>query len=166
MVVNGEYEGIVQRDAPVTHGVAYGITASPFGIEPTTARSSGRICPNDSAYWPPGDSSISETTRHVTELAEALCAMHKTVVATVDVQCAKARTQRNGKRSVKWFSDHRLEVQQLVPPSETSLHHTCRLRLYCKGARDIDEDLKAQIPFGNESFYIEALQDLCLSDGA
>ncbi|ETV74174.1 hypothetical protein H257_11140 [Aphanomyces astaci] len=51
-------------------------------------------------------------------------------------------------------------------PCETSLHHTSRLRLYCEGGRDIDEDLKAQIAFGDEGFYVEALQDLRMSDGA
>ncbi|KAF0702593.1 hypothetical protein AaE_015834 [Aphanomyces astaci] len=110
--------------------------------------------------------------------------MHKTVVATAGVKRAKARTQRNGKRSVKFarfalgdfvlvaralqhpgklslrwkgpcrvvkvVSDHLLEVQQLMPPGDT---------------RDIDEDLKAQIAFGDERFYVEALQDLHMSDG-
>ncbi|RHZ00107.1 hypothetical protein DYB35_012357 [Aphanomyces astaci] len=55
-------------------------------------------------------------------------------------------------RVVKVDSDHRLEVQQLVPPGETSLHHTSRLRFYCEGGRDIDEDLKAHIAFGDEGF--------------
>ncbi|ETV82530.1 hypothetical protein H257_05133 [Aphanomyces astaci] len=112
--------------------------------------------------------------------------MHKTVVATAGLKRAKARTKRNGKRSVKFarfalgdfvlvapalqhpgklslrwkapcrvvkvVSDHLLDVQQLVSPGETSLHHTSRLRM--------------QFAFGDEGFYVEAVQDLRMSDGA
>ncbi|RHY13609.1 hypothetical protein DYB25_010213, partial [Aphanomyces astaci] len=48
-------------------------------------------------------------------------------------------------RVVKVVSDYLMEVQQLVPPGATSLHHACRLRLYCEGGREVNEDLKAQI---------------------
>ncbi|ETV67586.1 hypothetical protein H257_16185 [Aphanomyces astaci] len=58
-----------------------------------------------------------------------------------------------------------MEVQQLVPPGATSLHHACRLRLYCEGGREINEDLKAQIAFGDEGFSVEDLRDLRLRDG-
>ncbi|RQM31277.1 hypothetical protein B5M09_013725, partial [Aphanomyces astaci] len=55
--------------------------------------------------------------------------------------------------------------QQLVPPGATSLHHAYRLCLYCEGGGEVNEDLKAQIAFGDEGFYVEALQDLRLRDG-
>jgi hypothetical protein len=69
-------------------------------------------------------------------------------------------------RVVRVVSDHLMEVQQLVPPAETTLHHTSRLRLYCEGGREVDEDLKAQIAFGDEGFYVEELQDMRLHNGA
>ncbi|ETW05776.1 hypothetical protein H310_03460 [Aphanomyces invadans] len=63
-------------------------------------------------------------------------------------------------RVVKVVSDYLMEVQQPVPPGDVSLHHASRLRLYCEGGRDVDEDLKAQIAFGDED-----LRDLRLRDG-
>ncbi|KAF0712687.1 hypothetical protein AaE_011967 [Aphanomyces astaci] len=82
--------------------------------------------------------------------------------------------QHPGKLSLRWkgpfrvvkvVSDYLMEVQQLVPPGATSLHHACRLRLYCEGGREVNEDLKAQIAFGDEGFYVEDLRDLRLRDG-
>ncbi|RHY93679.1 hypothetical protein DYB35_011126 [Aphanomyces astaci] len=52
-------------------------------------------------------------------------------------------------RVVKVVSDHLMEVQQLVPPDAISLHHASRLRMYCEGGLEVDEDLKAQIEFGD-----------------
>ncbi|KAF0747942.1 hypothetical protein AaE_007540, partial [Aphanomyces astaci] len=68
-------------------------------------------------------------------------------------------------RVVKVVSDYLMEVQQLVPLGATSLHHVCRLRLYFEGGREVNEDLKAQIAFGDEGFYVEDLRDLRLRDG-
>ncbi|RHY62703.1 hypothetical protein DYB38_009101, partial [Aphanomyces astaci] len=47
-------------------------------------------------------------------------------------------------RVVKVVSDYLMEVQQLVPPGATSLHHACRLRLYCEGGREGGEVLSAE----------------------
>ncbi|ETV82010.1 hypothetical protein H257_05536 [Aphanomyces astaci] len=58
-----------------------------------------------------------------------------------------------------------MEVQQLVPPGATSLYHACRLRLYCEGEREVNENLKVQIAFGDVGFYVEDLRDLRLRDG-
>ncbi|ETV82011.1 hypothetical protein H257_05537 [Aphanomyces astaci] len=68
-------------------------------------------------------------------------------------------------RVVKVVSDYLMEVQQLVPPGATSLHHACRLHLYCEGGREVNDDLKTQIAFGDEGFYVEDLRDLRLRDG-
>ncbi|RQM20159.1 hypothetical protein B5M09_010820 [Aphanomyces astaci] len=67
-------------------------------------------------------------------------------------------------RVVKVVSDHLMEVQQLVPPDAISLHHASRLRMYCEGGLEVDEALKAQIAFGDEGFYVEAIQDLRMHD--
>ncbi|KAF0735458.1 hypothetical protein Ae201684P_022368 [Aphanomyces euteiches] len=68
-------------------------------------------------------------------------------------------------RVVRVLSDHLMEVEQLVPPRETTLHHACRLRLYHEGGHDVDEDLVAQIAFGDEGFYVEGIEDLRMHDG-
>ncbi|KAH9109322.1 hypothetical protein AeMF1_015599 [Aphanomyces euteiches] len=68
-------------------------------------------------------------------------------------------------RVVRVLSDHLMEVEQLVPPRETTLHHACRLRLCHEGGRDVDEDLVAQIAFGDEGFYVEGIEDLRMHDG-
>ncbi|KAH9140433.1 hypothetical protein AeRB84_015334, partial [Aphanomyces euteiches] len=68
-------------------------------------------------------------------------------------------------RVVRVLSHHLMEVVQLVPPRETTLHHACRLRLYHAGGRDVDEDLVAQIAFGDEGFYVEGIEDLRMHDG-
>ncbi|RHX98379.1 hypothetical protein DYB36_014406, partial [Aphanomyces astaci] len=67
-------------------------------------------------------------------------------------------------RVVKVVSDHLMEVQQLVPPDAISQHHASRLRMYCEGGLEVDEDLKAHIAFGDEGFYVEAIQDLRMHD--
>ncbi|ETW02036.1 hypothetical protein H310_06548 [Aphanomyces invadans] len=105
----------------------------------------------------------SEAIRHITELAEALAVMHKHVAETAAQKRAKTRKalQHPGKLTLRWkgpyrvvkvVSDHLMEVQQLVPPGATSLHRTCRLRMYCEGGREVDEDLTAQIVFGDDGF--------------
>ncbi|ETV82531.1 hypothetical protein H257_05134 [Aphanomyces astaci] len=67
-------------------------------------------------------------------------------------------------RVVKVVSDHPMKVQQLVPPDAISLHHASRLRMYCEGGLEVDKDLKAQIAFGDEGFYVDAIQDLRMHD--
>ncbi|KAH9100148.1 hypothetical protein LEN26_016131 [Aphanomyces euteiches] len=82
--------------------------------------------------------------------------------------------QHPGKLTLRWegpccvvkvLSDHLMEVEQLVPPHAQSLHHSSRLRLYHKGGRDVDEDLVAQIAYGDDGFYVEDLEDLRMNDG-
>ncbi|ETV67223.1 hypothetical protein H257_16476 [Aphanomyces astaci] len=53
-------------------------------------------------------------------------------------------------RVIKVVSNHLIEVQQLTPPEAISLQHVSRLRMYCEGGLEVDEDLKAQIAFGDE----------------
>ncbi|RHY86782.1 hypothetical protein DYB35_012774 [Aphanomyces astaci] len=67
-------------------------------------------------------------------------------------------------RVVKVVSDHPMKVQQLVPPDAISLHHASRLRMYCEGGLEVDKDLKAQIAFGDEGFYVDAIQGLRMHD--
>ncbi|RHY23262.1 hypothetical protein DYB32_009258 [Aphanomyces invadans] len=38
--------------------------------------------------------------------------------------------------------------------------------MYSAGGREVDEDLTAQIVFGDDGFYVEELQDLRTHDGA
>ncbi|RLN99825.1 hypothetical protein DYB28_000771 [Aphanomyces astaci] len=57
-----------------------------------------------------------------------------------------------------------MKVQQLVPPDAISLHHASRLRMYCEGGLEVDKDLKAQIAFGDEGFYVDAIQGLRMHD--
>ncbi|KAH9108266.1 hypothetical protein LEN26_014132 [Aphanomyces euteiches] len=63
------------------------------------------------------------------------------------------------------ITDHVIEVQQLVPPFEVSLHHACRLKMYHEGGRDVTEDLKAQIAFGDGGFHVERLDGARCVDG-
>ncbi|RHZ05654.1 hypothetical protein DYB37_012789 [Aphanomyces astaci] len=37
--------------------------------------------------------------------------------------------------------------------------------MYCEGGREVNEDLKAHIAFGDEGFNVEYLRDLSLRDG-
>ncbi|RHY24970.1 hypothetical protein DYB32_008587, partial [Aphanomyces invadans] len=68
-------------------------------------------------------------------------------------------------RVVKVLSDYLMEMQQLVPPFDTSLHQACRLKMYCEGGRDVDEDLKTQIAFGDEGFNVDELRGIRQVDG-
>ncbi|KAF0754023.1 hypothetical protein AaE_005489, partial [Aphanomyces astaci] len=88
--------GTVERDAPAPHGVAYGVTASPIGPEQQPSDRLGGIAPTTAFTGLPATPPLSglvhpeearettidwvktETTCHITGLAEALCTMHKT----------------------------------------------------------------------------------------
>ncbi|ETV92855.1 hypothetical protein H310_13046 [Aphanomyces invadans] len=63
-------------------------------------------------------------------------------------------------RVVQVKSDHLMEVQQLVPPHDVSLHHASRLKLYSEAERDVAEDLVEQVAFGDSGFHVEALEDI------
>ncbi|RHY21977.1 hypothetical protein DYB32_009656, partial [Aphanomyces invadans] len=56
-------------------------------------------------------------------------------------------------------------VWDLSDQPEISLHHSSRLKLFSVESLDVDEDLRAQIAFGDDGFYVEALQDLRMYDG-
>ncbi|RQM19267.1 hypothetical protein B5M09_013938 [Aphanomyces astaci] len=49
--------------------------------------------------------------------------------------------------------------QQLVQPYDLSIHHACRLKMYCEGVCDVTEDLADHIAFGNEGFHVAKLGD-------
>ncbi|ETV90603.1 hypothetical protein H310_14639 [Aphanomyces invadans] len=55
-------------------------------------------------------------------------------------------------------SDYVMEIQQLVEPFATSVHHASRLKYFCDAALDID-DLKEYAVFGDEGFFVEDLLD-------
>ncbi|RHY83440.1 hypothetical protein DYB26_004720 [Aphanomyces astaci] len=58
-----------------------------------------------------------------------------------------------------------METQQLVQPYDLSLHHACRLKMYCEGGRDVTEDLADHIAFGNEGFHVAKLGDVREENG-
>ena len=58
-----------------------------------------------------------------------------------------------------------METQQLVQPYGLSLHHACRLKMYCEGGRDVAEDLANHIAFGNEGFHVAKLGQVRLENG-
>ncbi|ETV68361.1 hypothetical protein H257_15682 [Aphanomyces astaci] len=104
--------------------------------------------------WIPGDALDMQV--RICVVAHAGVAGHRRVEAT---------TASGPFQVVKVVSNYLVEVQQLVPPGATPLHHARGLRLYCEGGRGVNEDLKAQIAFGDEGFYVEDLRDLRLRDG-
>ncbi|RHY24228.1 hypothetical protein DYB32_008930, partial [Aphanomyces invadans] len=63
-------------------------------------------------------------------------------------------------RVVQVKSDHLMEVQQLVSPHVSSLHHASRLKLYSEAERDVAEDLPEQVAFGDSGFHVEALEEI------
>ncbi|RLO01239.1 hypothetical protein DYB28_016062, partial [Aphanomyces astaci] len=52
-----------------------------------------------------------------------------------------------------------METQQLVQPYDLSLHHACRLKMYCEGGRDVTEELVDHNAFDNEGFRVAKLGD-------
>ena len=58
-----------------------------------------------------------------------------------------------------------METQQLVQPYGLSLHHACRLKMYCEGGRDVTEDLANHIAFGNEGLHVAKLGQARLENG-
>ncbi|RHY22068.1 hypothetical protein DYB32_009629 [Aphanomyces invadans] len=53
-----------------------------------------------------------------------------------------------------------MEMQQLVPPHDVSLHHARLLKLYLEAERDVAEDLIEQVAFGDSGFHVEALEEI------
>ncbi|RHZ41930.1 hypothetical protein DYB26_013847, partial [Aphanomyces astaci] len=62
---------------------------------------------------------------------------------------------RGPSKIVRVVTDYVMETQQLVQPYDLSLHHTCRIKMYCEGGRDVTEDLADHIAFGNEGFHLK-----------
>ncbi|KAH9119530.1 hypothetical protein AeMF1_007830, partial [Aphanomyces euteiches] len=58
-----------------------------------------------------------------------------------------------------------METQELVPPYDLSLHHACRLKMYCEGGRDVSEGLADHIAFGNEGFHVARLGSVRVENG-
>ncbi|ETV90407.1 hypothetical protein H310_14810 [Aphanomyces invadans] len=54
-------------------------------------------------------------------------------------------------------SDYVMEIQQLVEPFATSVHHASRLKYFCDAALDVTDDLKEYAAFGDEGFFVEDL---------
>ncbi|KAG9408722.1 hypothetical protein AC1031_022134 [Aphanomyces cochlioides] len=76
-------------------------------------------------------------------------------------------TRQGNKLTLRWrgpykivrvVTDYVMETQQLVPPYDLSLHHACRLKMYCEGGRDVTEDLANHIAFGEEGFHVAKLR--------
>ncbi|RHZ08482.1 hypothetical protein DYB31_008999 [Aphanomyces astaci] len=63
------------------------------------------------------------------------------------------------------ITDHVMETQQLVPPYEVTVHHAYRLKMYHEGGREVTEDLKAHITFGDGGFHVERLEQARCVDG-
>ncbi|RLO02131.1 hypothetical protein DYB28_003152 [Aphanomyces astaci] len=50
-----------------------------------------------------------------------------------------------------------MEVQQLVEPFRTSVHHASRLKFFSDAALDVTDDLVDYAAFGDEGFFVEEL---------
>ncbi|KAF0757346.1 hypothetical protein AaE_004292, partial [Aphanomyces astaci] len=72
---------------------------------------------------------------------------------------------RGPSKIVRVVTDYVMETQQLVQPYDLSLHHACRLKMYCEGGRDVTEDLADHIAFGNEGFHVAKLGDVREENG-
>ena len=72
---------------------------------------------------------------------------------------------RGPEQVTRVVTDHVMETQQLVPPYGVSLHHTCRMKLYCEAGREVTEDLLEHIAFGDSGFHVERLDGVCVQDG-
>ena len=64
---------------------------------------------------------------------------------------------RGPEQVTRVVTDHVIETQQLVPPYGVSLHHACRMKLYCAGGREVTEVLLEHIAFGDGGFHVERL---------
>jgi hypothetical protein len=63
-------------------------------------------------------------------------------------------------------SDFVMEVQQLVEPYGTSIHHASRLKFFADATLEVNEDLKNYVAFGDEGFYVEELLEArCNAEG-
>ena len=58
---------------------------------------------------------------------------------------------------VQVVSDYVMDVAQLVPPHAVSRHQASRLKMYHEGGRDVTQDLKDQIAYGDGGFLVEDL---------
>ncbi|KAH9120977.1 hypothetical protein AeMF1_007095, partial [Aphanomyces euteiches] len=72
---------------------------------------------------------------------------------------------RGPSKIVRVVTDYVMETQELVPPYDLSLHHACRLKMYCEGGRDVTEDLEDHIAFGNEGFHVARLGSVRVENG-
>ncbi|ETV70185.1 hypothetical protein H257_14218 [Aphanomyces astaci] len=72
---------------------------------------------------------------------------------------------RGPSKIVRVVTYYVMETQQLVQPNNLSLHHGCRLKMYCKGGHEVTEDLADHIPFGNEGFHVAKLGEVPQENG-
>jgi hypothetical protein len=54
-------------------------------------------------------------------------------------------------------SDYVMEVQQLVEPFDTSVHHASRLKFFSDASLDVTDDLLDHVAYGDEGFFVEDL---------
>ncbi|RLO00681.1 hypothetical protein DYB28_004503 [Aphanomyces astaci] len=81
------------------------------------------------------------------------------LVGSVVNRPTKLTLRWRGLCQVTRTTDHVMEIQQLVPPYEVTVHHACGLKMYHEGAREVTEDLEAQIVFGDGGFHVERLDE-------
>ncbi|RQM30959.1 hypothetical protein B5M09_013512 [Aphanomyces astaci] len=98
---------------------------------------------------------------------------HTVKLALGDIVFVDRALKHPGKLTLHWKGPYRvvkvvsanfMEAQQLAPPDTISLTMPVNCVCFCEGGLEVDEDLKAQIAFEDEGFYVEAIQDQRMHD--
>ncbi|CAK4291918.1 unnamed protein product [Aphanomyces euteiches] len=113
------------------------------------------------------------TKEHMAELHEAMNQLHRDLASTSAKKRLQARERQAKKKAVQLqnclcyrvVTDYVMETQELVSPCDLSLHHACRLKLYCEGGRDVTEDLADHIAFGHKGFHVARLWSVRVENG-
>ncbi|CAK4768495.1 unnamed protein product [Aphanomyces euteiches] len=94
--------------------------------------------------------------------------LHRDLASTSAKKRLQARERQAKKKAVqlqKFSVGDFVLTQELVSPCDLSLHHACRLKLYCEGGRDVTEDLADHIAFGHKGFHVARLWSVRVENG-